>query len=147
MKLKHTDDKICPLCEEKLKSAHGTMADWFRVIKAEFPTAHISWSYRGKDDQDKAYSEGASQVKWPNSRHNKTEANGAACSEALDLFELKNDRAVFDPVFYVAVEQYTEKSAWDDRVQCGLTIVAKGRRMKADRGHFQLKMPSKINWG
>jgi hypothetical protein len=145
--MKHTDDKVCPLCLEKLKSAHGTLADWFRLIKAEYPTAHVACAYRGKEDQDKAYKDGASMVKWPNSKHNKTLPNGAACSEALDLFELKQGYAVFNPVFYCEVENHTEKIGWDDRIQCGLTIRSKGRTLKVDRGHFQLRAPNNLNRG
>lgn len=80
----------CPMCEDKLKYADPLLAKWFReCVKPAFPLAHISWSYRGKTEQDDAFKEGKSKLKFPQSQHNATDSDGKPCARALDLFELE----------------------------------------------------------
>lgn len=79
----------CPLCELKLTQAHPRLAEWFRKrVKPNYPEAHVSWSYRGKDDQEQAFLDGKSKLHYPNSKHNTVDETGAPLSEAIDLFEL-----------------------------------------------------------
>lgn len=49
------------------------------------PNVHVSWTHRGEQEQNDAFARGASRIKWPDSRHNKTPA------EAMDLFQLRDD--------------------------------------------------------
>ncbi len=91
--VKHTNDgPACPLCEERLLQAHPDIADWFRnIVKPKHQDAHISWSFRGKEDQEKAFLDGKSKLHWPLSDHNKSDDQGNPCSLALDLFELDHN--------------------------------------------------------
>src|SRR4051812_40172354 len=104
----HINDLECPLCAEKLTTADPKIADWFLVIKKEFPVAHISWAYRGKVEQDRMVAEGKSRTKYPRSKHN-VERDGMPCSQALDLFELKDGKALFDRSFYLSINKYSRK--------------------------------------
>jgi hypothetical protein len=87
---KHVNGKDqCPACERKLLDAHSDLALWFREqVKPAFAQAHISWSYRGKADQEKFFLDGRTKLHFPNSAHNKTNSDGKPCALALDLFEL-----------------------------------------------------------
>lgn len=79
----------CPACEDKLKEAHPDLAAWFRdSVKPKHNDAHISWSFRGKEDQEKAFVERKSKLHFPLSAHNKSDDIGNPCALALDLFEL-----------------------------------------------------------
>lgn len=101
----HTSNPVCELCEFKLKSAHPLIADWYRTkVKPTFKDAHISWSYRGKDDQEQAFADGKSKLHYPNSQHNKTDSSGNPQSTALDLFEIDDSgQAIFNPKFYAQI--------------------------------------------
>lgn len=79
----------CPLCEEKLINAFQSLSEWFRTkVKGKYPDCHISWSYRPKESQEEAFLDGKSKLHFPNSAHNKSNAEGQPCAMALDLFEL-----------------------------------------------------------
>lgn len=87
---RHTNAETpCPACEKKLGLAHPEIAGWFREkVKPAFPDCHISWSYRGEEDQEAAFLDGKTKLHWPLSPHNKTDDQGNPCALALDLFEL-----------------------------------------------------------
>src|SRR5690349_12146439 len=55
MTFHHTPEPTCPLCEEKLLTAHKDLQVWFREAKRTFPDMHVSWAWRGKTDQEKAF--------------------------------------------------------------------------------------------
>lgn len=79
----------CPSCEVKLRQAHPDIAAWFRDhVKPQFQDCHVSWSFRGKEDQEKAFLDGKSKLHFPLSAHNKCDDQGNPCSMALDLFRL-----------------------------------------------------------
>jgi len=48
----------------------------------------VACGFRGEEDQDKAFADGFSKVKWPNSKHNKLP------SEAIDIYPYVNGRMV-----------------------------------------------------
>ncbi len=89
--------------------AHPYMQHWYRQIKALWPTTHISWAYRGKDDQEQAFTDHRSKLHFPFSPHNRTDLTGKPESIALDLFELIDHQAVFNPIFYAKVADYSAK--------------------------------------
>lgn len=95
----HTSEPVCPLCEEKLSQAHEHLATWFRtIVKPKWPDAHVSWSYRGKEDQEKAFADAKTRLHFPKSAHNHQPAL------ALDLFQLNEDGvAVWSPKFFAQV--------------------------------------------
>jgi hypothetical protein len=131
----------CPLCDFKLKQAHDTLREWFlSCVKPEFPDCHISWSFRGQQDQMTFFKDGTSGVPWPRSKHNKMDAQSRACSEALDLFLLHENKALFPPSFYRDIEAHTEKSGWGDRIKCGLVRIKDGKKTTYDRDHFELRV-------
>lgn len=121
----------CPLCNEKLQTAHSDLRNWFRWVKGSFYDVHVSWAYRGKEDQEKAFTEGKSKLHFPHSPHN-FEVNKKPCSLALDLFQLTpKGVAKFDPVFYYKVYQMSQGST---------AVIRWGGTWKSlgDRDHFEL---------
>lgn len=131
MSLHHTDAEACSLCEHKLKEAHPYMADWFRRKKKQHTNLHISWAWRGLDEQERFFQEGRSRCRYPNSPHNKEE-NGVRCSRALDLFQLDEDGvARFSPKFYFMLNSENEAE--------GLKIFWGGKfKNFGDAGHYEL---------
>jgi hypothetical protein len=108
MSLHHTNDSICPLCEEKLKTADPRMSAWFRQVKIAFPDLHISCAYRGKKEQEEAVAGGKSRAHFPYSKHNHTDGDGNPCALALDVFQLQDGKAIFDPEFYFKLHTFNE---------------------------------------
>lgn len=99
VELHHIHGEICPLCEQKLISAHETLATWFRDgVKPAYPSAHISWSFRDKSDQELAFLNGKTRLHFPDSAHNKSP------SLALDLFQLDiGGNGLWDHEFFAAL--------------------------------------------
>lgn len=128
----HTADPTCPLCDEKLTTAHPYLQSWFRELKKSEPLAHISWAYRGEADQEQFFSEGKTRAHFPKSPHNHEE-NGKPCSLALDLFEITEDRlARFSPMFYARVNAQNERQ--------GLPIMWGGKfKSLGDGDHYQIE--------
>lgn len=95
----HTSDPVCPLCEEKLATAHPDLATWFRTaVKPNYPDAHVSWGYRDQADQEAAFQDGKTKLHFPNSAHNKVPAR------ALDLFQINAAGvAAWQPLFFAAI--------------------------------------------
>ncbi len=120
----------CLSCEKKLQGAYPYMAAWFRKIKVLFPDAHISWAWRGKADQEACFNAGTSAVHWPNSSHNRVNIEGHPESYALDLFQLIDGKAVFDPIFYAKVNAYN--TAHKEPIFWGQVWISLG-----DACHFQ----------
>lgn len=117
LKLRHTSDSICPLCEHKLIQAHPYIANWFRWVKNKYINVHVAWAFRGEADQTAAVISGASKRPWPTSKHNHTELVGDAIlprSLALDLFLIDEDGiAQWPPLFYARVN----KESLDEKYQ------------------------------
>lgn len=98
-KLSHAEGPACPLCEEKLKTAHPTIREWFLGKKAKYRNLHVSCAYRGAEEQEKAFKEHATTLHYPESKHNHTEG-GKPCSLAVDVFQIDEDgRARFSSLF------------------------------------------------
>lgn len=129
----HTDGPDCLSCDLKLKQAHPYLSNWFTsTIKPAFPLAHISWSYRGKDDQEAAFAQSKSKLHYPNSAHNWME-NGQPCALAIDLFVLDQGIASWPGQFFVDVNALsTDCMLWGGNF-----------RTLGDRDHWQLD-PSKL---
>lgn len=101
----HTTDPNCPLCEEKLQSAHVELVDWYRsFVKVKFPDAHVSWSYRDQESQDAAFEDGKTKLHYPKSAHNKMP------SLALDLFRIQKGIAQWEPSFFIEIHALTVKT-------------------------------------
>lgn len=108
----HKSGESCPLCELKLSQAHPEIANWFRFrVKVKWPNAHVAWAFRGEEDQNKAFSEGKSKLKWPESKHNRTDAQGRPCSYALDLFQIDDGKAIFSQEWYLDVWEKVQRDA------------------------------------
>lgn len=104
----HTDDPVCPLCEEKLLTAHADLYDWYHTyVKPIYPGAHISWAWRGQADQDAAVASGKSELTWPHSKHNHMKG-GKPCSLALDLFEDVGGVAEWPHAFFSEINDQNE---------------------------------------
>jgi hypothetical protein len=130
---KHISGKMCESCQVKLKQAHPDLSQWYNsLIKPNFPDSHISWSYRGPDDQEKALESGNSHLPYPRSAHNKTDGSGNPCSTALDLFFLASDGVAIWPMsnFY-QINSFCEKN------NCKIFWGGKWAHL-GDADHFQL---------
>lgn len=122
----HTTDSICPGCEEKLHQAHPVLVEWFHdSVKPTYPEAHVSWTFRDALDQDRAFKDGKTKLKFPNSMHNRIPAR------ALDLFEIKAGKAVWDEDFFAHLA---------DSIELAKLPIFWGGHYKhlGDRDHFQL---------
>lgn len=87
----HTHDPVCPLCVEKLHDADPALHDIYLQVKAEFPDAHISWTFRDEANQNQFFQDGKTRCRWPNSKHNRKP------SRAMDLFQLRPDNVAAWP--------------------------------------------------
>lgn len=131
---KHTDEIECPSCEEKLESAHPTMRVWFKsYVKTRFPDAHISWAFRGQENQQKEFMEGRSHLPWPRSKHNAVDKENKPESKALDLFKLSRDgKAEFPREWYLEIANECE--ARGDAIRCGAVF-----KTLKDYCHFEME--------
>lgn len=104
----HEDGPSCPLCNQKLTTAHPYFVDWYTAVKAKFPQTHISWAYRNRDMQEIFYRDGKSRVHWPDSPHNAFDKLGAPRARAIDLFVIDADGVGRFPTdFYKLVWKFT----------------------------------------
>jgi len=130
--LHHEKGPECPLCNGKLSQAAPYLRTWFKEIKKRFPSVHISCSYRGVEEQNKAYDEGKSKVRFPNSRHNAVDRDNRPASRALDLFCLSEDgTASFPAPFYAAI--WKECKSRQDSIVWGGNWKSIG-----DANHFEM---------
>jgi len=120
----------CLLCEDKLRFAHETLQIWFLEMRNEFKDVHISCSWRDKEDQEKAFHEGKTKALWPHSKHN-FEKDGKPCSLALDVFQLDEGKALFQPKFFCKIHRFNQ--------QRGYPILWGGKfRRLVDADHFEM---------
>jgi hypothetical protein len=130
MSTHHVPGALCLLCEDKLKSAHPLLAEWFRAKKKNYLNLHIAWAYRNAVDQNAAYKEGKSNAQFPNSPHNKEPA------QALDIFLINEDgEAVWPPVLYAKIAQESK-----DEYPYILWGGNFSGPIQRDRDHFELIM-------
>jgi hypothetical protein len=123
----------CPLCTQKLTLAHADIKDWFGKVRGPFPNAHISWTFRDRDSQEQAFSDGRSKLHFPESAHNISDMNGDPCARAIDLFVLDEDGiGTWPPAFFSAVE------AFNQTLQAPLMWGGLWKSL-GDRDHWQLQ--------
>lgn len=77
------------LSEERLSTCHSDLQRVFREV-LKIVDHSIIWGHRGKADQDAAFASGASEKKWPDSKHN------AEPSEAVDARPYPYDKKDFE---------------------------------------------------
>lgn len=113
--MKHTKEIICPSCEEKLKTANAYLCTWFlESVKPMYPDCHVSWAFRGMEDQEKAFKDGKSKLHFPLSLHNYTDEKGYPRARAIDLFQIDEiGRAVFSRKFYSLINDDIKKAELD----------------------------------
>lgn len=130
----HNDGPVCNGCEDRLADAHEYMAVWFRAMKENNPTMHVSWSFRDEASQNEAFEDGASKLRFPLSKHNKMRA-GAPCAEALDVFQIIDGRAVFDPIFCARLNDVSKDTY---HLRWGGTFVDSQGKPLHDNDHFEI---------
>jgi hypothetical protein len=109
----------CQLCDFKLASAHPYFRDLWPKLKAKFPLAHISCTFRNASDQELAYKQGRSKLNWPKSLHNKVNSNEVPCSRAIDLFAIDMDgKAVWSPYQFLKIAEWIESNKFP--ITCGV---------------------------
>lgn len=87
----------------------------------------ITAGYRGQEDQDKAVQEGFSQLRWPNSRHNRRPAEAMDCVPwPVDWNDIGRFHEMAGVILTVAKQQ-----------GIGLAWGGHWRKFK-DRPHFEL---------
>jgi hypothetical protein len=126
----HTDEEVCPGCEDRLTDGHSYMVRWFNQMKANNPKMHASWVFRDEAAQHQAVIDGKSKLDWPKSMHNNTK-DGKPYSLAIDIFQQVNGRAVFDPMFCARVNAATQKAGFS--IRWGAAIKSLG-----DYDHFEM---------
>lgn len=75
-----------------------------------------------------------SLVRWPNSKHNKKDAQCRASSEALDLFRLTDKGADFSKTYYAKIAEHSAKSGYAGKIKWGSM---NGK----DLDHFEMIIP------
>lgn len=69
---------------EKLKQCHPKLQRLIRRVDEIYPV-HVICGIRSKEDQNKAFEEKKSKLKFPESKHNVGPETGRTLSEAVDL--------------------------------------------------------------
>jgi hypothetical protein len=112
--MEHVKNTDCPGCKKRTDTACLELQSWFwKFIKPNYPDVHVSWGYRGKEDQEKEFAEGATRAHYPKSPHNRTNPkNGQPESYALDLFQQINGKYVSDPVFFAKLDDISRKEGY-----------------------------------
>lgn len=129
----HQEGEACSGCEMKLSRAHPKIADWFKEVKGKYPDVHVAWAYRGEQDQEQSFQDGKTLLHYPHSAHNRVNEEGKPESLALDLFQLQNHEAVFNPIFYLKL--------WEEYCDHGIGLQWGGLyRSLGDRDHFQVSL-------
>lgn len=82
--------KLSARSERCLATAHPDLQKVFRKV-AETEAIEIICGHRPKEEQDRAYREGHSRERWPNSRHN------SMPSQAVDVCPLPIDFENLEP--------------------------------------------------
>lgn len=132
---KHASGDSCPSCQEKIKTAHPYVQEWWGKVKKAHPEAHISWAFRDEKSQNAAYREGKSKLEWPDSPHNHEE-NGQPCSLALDLFQLSTQgNAIWNYAWFKALGEKF----------CGQGSGMRwGIKSLGDYDHYQMRLPERV---
>lgn len=131
--MRHNEGPECHGCQDRLSEAHPYLAEWFKFRKLTYQDLHVSWAFRDKASQDQAFADGDSKLRWPLSKHNK-EHDGKPQALAVDVFQIKNGKAVFDPIVNVKI--------WEESKRGGYTNLRWGGDFKdlGDSGHFEISL-------
>lgn len=90
----------------------------------------IYCTYRGEEEQNQAFAEGKSKLKYPHSKHNAVDENGKPASKAFDCVPYKNGQAQWNDA-----ASYAKMGALAP--EFGLEWG--GNWKMRDKPHFQLK--------
>ena len=131
MSLHHTNDPECPLCAEKLKDVNIELVDWFKWVKKNHTSIHLSWGFRDRKSQDEAFASGASKLEWPRSKHNHMNSLNEPDSLAVDLFEQVDGKALFRPIIMAQIQDESQKAGY--KLRWGGQFKTLG-----DSNHFEL---------
>lgn len=104
---KHSVRQPCESCDTKIGELDPNFARFVISILKSFDDCHISTAFRGQVAQNAAFVLGKSRLRWPNSKHNKTDPNGLPNSRAVDLFRIDDSgKAHFEQSFYTRIYDY-----------------------------------------
>lgn len=56
--------------KDKLKGVDPKLAEAVQIVATIIPDIQVICGQRGKEDQDKAFADGKSKLRWPKSKHN-----------------------------------------------------------------------------
>ena len=84
---------MTPSSREKLNTCHPSLQALFKAVDLR-ASIQVVCGFRNEADQNKAYADGFSQVKWPNGKHNKTPSVAVDVVPLIDgRIEWKNEDA------------------------------------------------------
>lgn len=121
---RHSDGESCDGCNKRMSQASDSIAEAFYFIKSNHNEVHCSWVHRGKEDQESAFKSGASRAHFGESKHN------LLPSEAMDLFQIIEGKAVFDGVFCAKLNKELIEAGYE--LKWGGTF-----RKLGDYGHWE----------
>lgn len=109
--MRHEKVGACPRCEKMLEQAHPYFSVLWKTLKSEFPTVHISTTFRSEKDQEVAFQQGRSRLHWDASDHNRMDSSGKECSRAIDLFEINKDGvAIWSHSQFFKIAEWLERN-------------------------------------
>lgn len=135
---KHDNSGACPHCLEllnKYPKFDEDLLQWFQSIQAKTPNFHVAEGGRGKEDQERDFTNGLSKAHYGHSAHN--------FNCAMDTFFLVNGQYSLDESLYQAVaiglpqfiewygapgaafyeRPHFEKVGWKDLADAGLVFL------------------------
>lgn len=133
MRKKHTNEGLyCPACEEKLDDGHPKLRIYHHKVREYFPDAHLSCVWRGEQEQNQAFAEKKSTLKWPQSKHNKMH-RALPQSQAMDYFRLGADhKPYWEKQFFLRIANHL------DDIHADITWGGDWKNFP-DFPHFELK--------
>lgn len=98
---KHSIRQPCESCDSKIGELNPNFARFVISILKNHDDCHISTAYRGMIAQNAAMALGRSNLRYPLSKHNKTDEYGLPNAEAVDLFRIDDKgKAHFEKYYF-----------------------------------------------
>lgn len=135
---KHVFGYHCQLCIDKAKDCHPLLFVAFMELKRLYPETHVSWGYRGKEDQDAAFKAKKSRAEYGKSPHNVL-VHGRPFSMAIDFFEYSEEhpKGAWRDGFFFKLKEELQSNPRFKEIEWGGDWVYHFK----DKPHFQIK-----NW-
>ncbi len=117
----------------KLAECHADIQTLFQVVIRYRDCAAI-WGYRGKEDQNKAFDDGFSKLRYPKSKHNKRPSMAVDVVPYPTLYSDKGEMMRFGNFVMGIATMLKEYGAIDHEITWG------GYWNWKDYAHFEIKL-------